>query len=165
MQKIAVVAGSMVDFGTWWQSVYEVPDGLILKVFGQRTMRASSYGARGGNLTQTGALLIKTRADAALRSIQCQTTGNTRATFSDVRIEGRFDVLSLRDAVQQGVIINMSYAKQFVAHQDIAALFRETLMDAEIAAPAQAATVTVRNDEGNEVQITTRKRRRAINFD
>lgn len=168
-QRHPAAAGSMVDMGSWHQAIYNVPSGLILKVFGQRSMALQNYGVgRGGPAQATyGALLIQTRDDAALQRITCVTTGDPKASFRSVVIEGRFDFLSLRDAFDAGALtgLSMKLAGQFTNAGNLNRLFQRQRLEREIASKAVVRTTKVQGDDGKMVEVRSAKRPRALDLD
>ena len=162
----SAASGSMVDMGTWHQSTYELPPGIVLKLYGDKTVMGSSHGQVGGRAVRSvGSLLIQTRAEAALRRITFRVVGDPQCTFRDVKVEGRFDLLSLKEALQLGVAgIDMHNTREFTDTATLARLFSMTTLDAEIAGKRTVQTTKVKTDDG-EVEVQTAGRRRALDLD
>lgn len=158
-------SGSMVDMGAWHQVHYEVPEGMVLKLLGDKTVMASTYGQRGGgSVASRAALLIQTRSDAALRRISFRMVGDPMSTYNDVRVEGRFDLLSLKGALAAGMSIDLRRATEYTDTAALGRLFSMEVLDKEIAAQKVVRTTPVMTDNG-VVHIASSSRRRAIDLD
>ncbi|KRW94259.1 hypothetical protein [Paracoccus sp. MKU1] len=161
-ERSPAAAGSMVDLGSWTKTTFEVPDGLILKVWGQRTLSGAAIGADRG-VTGIGAMLIQTRASAALRRITCLRVPDRQASVTTVTLEGRFDVLTLRDAAEQGAALPMDRIGQFTSPA-ARQIFAVHQIDGELSARPVATVETVKGERGEAVQVQTVKMRRAIDL-
>lgn len=162
----SAASGSMMDMGKWHQVTYQLPSGTVLKLAGEKTMTGSGYGQVGGGATRTrGSLLIQTRDEAALRRITLQVVGDRMCTFRDVKVEGRFDLLSLKEALQLGVGgIDMRNVREYTDGPSLGRLFRMDTLDNEIAGRKTVVTETVQTDDG-AVEVPTAGRRRALDLD
>jgi len=154
---VPAAPGYRQEFGKWTTAQYDVPEGLILKLFGMRKLQEMVNGRH-----TTASMLVATRAEAALIRVEGNLTADHRATTSRVVLfEGRADVLEINEGVRRGVITNDRDVQQFASfNQD--ALFTVTLLQDELAAAPVQQVTTVENTQGERVQVTTIRRRRAI---
>jgi hypothetical protein len=106
---------------------------------------------------------IRARSDAALRRISVVLTGSEKASFARANIEGRFDVISLAEAMTQGVLVPPSFRPSFDEGMQRRAFEYHTL-DAEVRSAAVQETRRVINKEGQQVEIQTSTRRRALDL-
>jgi hypothetical protein len=148
--------GMRRELGEWVTASYEVPEGMILKVF------ASRSGGWGGMRVMANQF-IRARSDAALRRISVVLTGSEKASFARANIEGRFDVISLAEAMTQGVLVPPSFRPSFDEGMQRRAFEYHTL-DAEVRSAAVQETRRVINKEGQQVEIQTSTRRRALDL-
>lgn len=154
--KIPAAPGMLREMGEWTTASYEVPDGMILKVFGSRS------GGWGGMRVMANQF-IRARQDAALRRINVVLTGSDRASLTRATIEGRFDLVPLAEALLTGVLVPPSFRPSFdEAVQRRAFEYME--LDREVRSEAVVRNRTVTRDDGQEVQISTSERRRALDL-
>lgn len=161
--QIQAAEGFMVNMGTWRHGTYEVPDGLIMKLWGQRTASAATFGSNTGT-RHMGALLIQTRARAALRRITCRKVGHPNATGNAVTLEGRFDLLTIKEAMTAGATLDMMRVKQFVS-PDRDRLFTADILQPEEEAREVRSVDTVTTPEGKRIEVPVARKRRAVDFD
>jgi hypothetical protein len=140
--------------GTFTQSRYSVPEGMIFKLFAMRKvpgqMRAAS-------------LFLKSRADAALIRLEIELTGYRHATLQRAWVEGRFDVLSLADAKAAGVRVLPMHEKQFNPAVVNTMIVRRE-MSPQIAAAPVVRAKTIVNTEGETVRVTETRRKRSLDL-
>lgn len=141
--------------GKWATQTFNVPDGMIIKVFGWRQSRG---------LAVSAIALLKARSTAAMNRLSVQLTGNERATYAYANIEGRFDVLTPEQAVAEGCKFTPLEIKQLdpVALQR---LFSITVMDAELARPVEQRKVNVKTADGTAVSYVEERKLRRIDID
>jgi hypothetical protein len=138
--------------GTWYSGDYEVPEGLIIKVYAVRS---------NGGLRRDAALLVQTRAQAAYRRIATALSGHQQATLHEAAIEGCFDFLSPSDAVREGVDVTPHLHKLLIAGRN-GGLFTNTEVWPETASRVTVARVQATNTSGEVVTVAMPRRRRMI---
>jgi len=149
--------------GAWFDGNYELPTGTILRVCAQRRERV---GGRTGHALppKNGTAYIRIRADAALRRLTLKTIDSEQSADVPVVIEGRFDVLSLREVGAAGVRFDQNDVLSTKADA-----VRGVLDHTEIASELQRQQKTVRESvetpTGERVSVDVTRRPRAINLD
>jgi hypothetical protein len=107
-------------------------------------------------------MYIRIREDAALRRLTLNTISDNQSADVPVVIEGRFDILSLREAGQAGVAIvnedlmltKVDAVRGVLVHEQLAA---------QTQAPVRVQRETVKVDN-EDVVVQTARRPRAINL-
>lgn len=155
-------ASGMVDMGAWVQGVYDLPDGMVIKLWGHRSLSGRAVGASQQS-NAIGALLLRIRSGAALRRVTCNTVPDSLSNNVPVRLEGRFDFVSLAEAGRLGVPLTVDLTKQ-LASPMTRNLFQMEVLDAETETAAVQTTQVVQTD-GERVVVPVAKRPRAINLD
>ena len=159
---ISASTSGIREQGQWFDGNYEVPDGAVLRVFARQQARV---GGRRGIAEQPKVALIflKARADGPLQRIQLQTINDQFSAQVPVVIEGRYDVLSIREAGALRVPITEQDMRQARPER-----VRELLSKTEIAparrAPERSTRETVRTHDGEAVTVETKRTSRAINL-
>lgn len=148
--------GMRDETGRWTRANYEVPEGLVLKVFMQRN-------GHFGSMRVMASQLLRMRNNAAYRKVGTILTGNPHAQFSRVWIEGRFDLLSVADAEQYGVLIPPHFRTGFQPVMQRRG-FEYVVTDPELAPVPVKLTVAVHNSAGERVEIPTVRRNRALDL-
>lgn len=141
--------------GCYWEGNYNVPDGMILRVYARRQTRVGSRPYR-----EEGVLFIRVREDAALQRLQLRRIESPQSTGAPVVIEGRFDILSIREvgaakAPLQGVDLQLGKAdkvRSVLVHTEVSPARR---------APARANIEVVRTHDGEEVTVVSTRTKRA----
>lgn len=144
------------ELGEWTTTSYEVPEGMILKVFGNRS---SGWGGVRVMANQ----FLRVRSDAALRRVSVVLSGNPQASLSRAHIEGRFDLVTLSEALLVGVTVPPSFRPAFDESMQRRA-FEYQEVSPEMRSVAVAETRVVTNSAGEERQIGTTTRRRALDL-
>lgn len=143
--------------GQWSTGSYDVREGAVLRLGLARREAA-------GSVQLSAAMLLRMRADAALVRVAVILTGHPRATMTRAIVEGRFDILSPQEAAAQlGVVTPPAYLPQFAPSLRSRA-FEVVELERQRAAPAVQHRETVTNSDGQEVQVTTTRRRRALDL-
>ncbi len=157
---VEAAPGLIEDFGKWALSRFEIPEGMILKVYGQRKMG----GVSGPGRHSGAAMLIRLRSDAALRMICMSLTGDSRAHFSSIHpVVGKFDVLSVAQAHALGVSVDRMRSQLSVAN--VEAVFALETLEEELAPSIEEQTVAVQNAPGEQtVEVAVRRRHRALDL-
>jgi hypothetical protein len=128
---------------------YEVANGEVLKVFGQRRAGA-------GKLTMTACQFLRVRDTAALTEVTVRLLSDPSVTEPFAKVVGRFDLISLEEAKALGVKVLPQFEKMF--HQSsVEYLFATRIIDAE-----KAKVETIQKDDGSTALVTVQKRRRFI---
>lgn len=154
--KIAAAEGASDALGFFMQTTFEVPEGIILKVFG---MKKTQSMARPSVACQ----FIRLRADAALHRLEIPLTAYHKATLRSAYVEGRFDLLRIHEAEELGVKV-MPMARKLFNPPLVATVMRDNVMSPETRAAATMKTTMVVNSEGREVKVTDSKRKRLIDI-
>ncbi len=157
-------SGSMVDLGSWIVATYDIPADVILKITGKKTTAGSSINAS-SNINQNAAMLIRMREQAALNRIECWQVPNSGGTFHGVLFEGRFDILTLRDAVRNGVQLNTMQAREYTNDGALASLFTIHELEAEIAPQRRVEETVFQSEDGQQTRVQTTRRARAVDLD
>lgn len=150
-EVLRAAPGYKDDLGKWTRGTYEVPEGVVLKVFASRS----------GSRRSMANLYIQMREGAALRRLIIPTTQWAQGQFQEVTVEGRFDTLTLAEATALGVKTPPQYA-HFFARTNV-----DQAMDIRELAPERQARVArtvevVTNSAGEAVQVPQNRRRRQV---
>jgi hypothetical protein len=156
-QMVPAAAGRIEQYGSISTRTWNVPEGMVLKVFAQR--KSSEWTRQ----TLMGNLLIAMREGAALRRVLIALTGWEHAAYQRLTIEGRFDILSVTDAVRLGVRIPEAYERYFTE------AYTRRVFQFETVAPeaSQRPTAEVRaveNSAGQVVEVVVPHRRRNLDL-
>lgn len=143
-------------FGKWTTTSFDVPEGIILKIYGQRKAEWLSERI-------IGQMFIQPREGAAYRRVGAILTGWEHAAFTHANIEGRFDILTMPEAAAQGATIPGHFVKYFTDRWT-SRMFEITTVDGEIEARQMIGTDTVINTRGEEVEVRAPRRGRAIDL-
>ena len=142
--------GMRIALGKWLTSSYDIRDGEVLKVFGQRHSGRQAPDIK-------AAFFIMPRANAALQHVAMglSNVGAMRSAF----VRGRFDIIDIERAARLGAVV----APHFGAIHDavpVSRLFRFEQIEPEIAAPPVMERTRVRNLADEQVTVTRTHRRR-----
>ena len=143
------------ELGAWNSSVYEVPEGAMLKVFG---MLSTGWNKR--NIQAN--MFIQMRATAAHRRLRVRLTQKEVSTFHYADIEGRFDELTLQEALDEGAKVPLAYRK-FYSENQTRDIFESRVMEPELSARQLVSRVTVPTLEGEQSRVR-RRPGRALEF-
>jgi hypothetical protein len=144
------------ELGEWTTASYEVPNGMLLKIFGTRS------GGWGGMRVMANQI-IRPRADAALRRISVILTGHERASLARASIEGRFDLVPLAEALLSGVAVPPSFRPSFDETMQQRA-FEYHEIEPELRSIPTTQTRVVTNAAGEDREVSTSVRRRALDL-
>ena len=154
--RTAAAPGLIDAFGFWNTSTYAIPEGVLLKLFAQR--KNTSIGA-GGHLL--GSMFLRARNDAPLIRVSVGLIGDSRAAFTAVHTEGRFDVMSLAEAEARGAIVS-SFRNQH--DPDVrATMFTVSELAGGVSAPVHES-MEIENSDGQRVVVREIRPRRAIDL-
>lgn len=137
------VGGKMI------RTTYEIANGEVLKVFGQRRAGA-------GKLTFSACQFLRVRDTAALVELTVRLLSDPIVAEPYAKILGRFDLMTLDEAKSIGVKVLPHFEKMFT--QGVV----EDLIAAHVIAPEKAKVETVSKDDGTTAMVTVQKRRRFI---
>lgn len=143
--------------GCYWDGTYTVPEGMILRVLAKRRSR------EGRLIESSGVVFLRAREDASLQRLTFHRIDHHQSTNAPVIIEGRFDVLSLRDVAAAGGSItttDMALGKS-PAVQSVLTL---TEVAPARRAPAKVKMETVRDHDGAAVHVASTRTKRATNL-
>lgn len=142
------------ELGTWQRCTIQAAEGLILKIFarnnrgyGRQTVIANQY--------------IRVREQAAYNELKVALTGHTGARYDYAYITGRFDILSLEQALERGVKVEPRLQNTFDPDH-VAKIVEVIQKEAEISAMQEITTKEVMDVEGNTKVIKVAKRKRNL---
>lgn len=154
--KIPAFPGGRPEQGVWTHASYSVPGGMLVKVFARRT-------GGHGSLIRTGSLILRSRAEAAYLRLDIELTRGQGCACIDATIEGRFDIVSVEDALLEGALIPPHFRVYFQP-EFVNQLFTVRTLEPAIAAAPVKITQMVTNTEGVDVALTTTRKRRAMDI-
>lgn len=149
--------GAPNTLGLWTQANYEVPEGVVLKVFGSK--RTSIQGQRLNNHTAT--IYIQVRSGAALSSIGFQLLPHDRSPITRAELQGRFDILTVAELAQLGVGLNPQVLAS-MSNAAVGRIFSLSTLERQTQARQVEKTTTIRNSDGETVAIKRAVTRRAV---
>lgn len=142
-----------INQNIWWNNTFEVPEGALLKLFGKRHARGESDVSK--------SILLLARADAALIRVSMRSSSPRLSAVPVISTEGRFDVVTPRQAVEMGYPLNESFFRSFLNTEQ---LFTVTVLEEQRRAVPQVRVETVRVED-KEVKVKTAARRRAVTLE
>jgi len=143
------------ELGTWMQCVYNVPEGMVLKIFAHMSQGH-------GRPMYNGAQFIRIRRTAAYRELRVALHAPMHARYQHAVIKGRFDLLTMEEAKGEGVDIDPRYTGQF-RESMTAPLFSVVELEQEIASAVVVRKRAVKRRRGERVIV--KKVRKARAFD
>jgi hypothetical protein len=157
-QSITVPAASRYvdEYGKWTTSSFQIPDGALLKIYGQR---------QGQWLTERliAQTFIQARDGAAYRRITIDLIDWVHADVTQVTIEGRFDLVTLHEALGLGATVPDHFTRYFTERY-VERMFAHSVIDAEIETRQVIAAEKVTNTQGKEVTVQAPQRGRAMDL-
>lgn len=155
--QMTLAAPRHIDqYGKWFRNSFEVPEGLVLKLFAQRKMPEQQAGR---HAIQN--LYLRCREEAPLVRVSVRTTAQDIGSFNTVHTEGRFDVLTAADLGGLGVAVD-NLSVRFL-DDNIGLISVEEIRPALAAAPV-IDELRVRNPDGEEVVVRRTRRPRALSL-
>lgn len=144
--------------GCYWDGSFMVPDGIILRIFAKRRERIG-----GRAIEHSGVVFIRAREDAALNRLTLQRIDHHQSTGADVLIEGRFDILSLRDVgAAGGSIKNADLA---LSRRDrVSAVLTAQVIQAARTERGRVKVERMTDHEGAVTNVMTTRNKRAIDI-
>ena len=149
-------AGIRPEMGKWTTQTFDIPEGALVKVFAHRS-------AGFGQMRVMASMVLRIRAQAALRRVGAILTQNSKAVITRANFEGRFDILRVHEAQALGAIIPPTFANTFEEHA-VRRAFEITELQAELLPPEIIEHRVVENTSGEQTAVTTVRRRRAIDL-
>ena len=138
--------------GNYFDGTFVVPEGMILRLNGVRRPRFQGQAMP----VKHGLVLIRARDDGPLNRVTFTRIEDDLSTNTPVFVEGRFDVISIRDAVTAGVSIEADD----LGNSRPAAV--SSVMTKAVVQPARTGAVKVRaetitNNEGEQVRVVSKR--------
>lgn len=156
---LSAASSSVQEQGRWFDQTFHVLEGVVLRISARKQVRVGGRGGR--NAAQESAVMfISPRADAALRRIEFMTIDDPTSNRIPVVIEGRFDVLSLRQAASLGATITPQDIT-LGTPEKVQSLLMMHVQSPEKSTPPKKVTTKVKTTDGDEVTVATTRRRRA----
>lgn len=149
-----IAPGYLIELGMWTRATYDVPEGAVLKIYAQKALGFSQRRVM-------AAMLLRVRSTAALQRVSAILTGNTVASISRANFEGRFDILTVNEAMALGANIALSYLNTF-STQEVARAFEVQELEVAMSAPVRVTAKAVENAAGERVVVPTARRGRII---
>lgn len=149
-------AGLRPEMGKWTTQTFDIPEGALVKVFAHRS-------AGFGQMRVMASVILRIRAQAALRRVGAILTQNSKAVITRANFEGRFDILRPHEAQAMGAVIPPNFANTFEDHA-VRRAFEIAELQPEILPPEIIEQRTVESTSGEQTQVTTVRRRRAIDL-
>lgn len=155
---LPAAANGVRELGCYWDSTIDIDPGVILKLYARRSLRIGSRPS-----VDQGTVFIQIRDAAPLNRLTLHRISNDMSTNAPVLIEGRFDILSLRDA---------GAAKVAISAEDLslsrAERVRSVLEHTEVAPALQprgkVKIERVTDHTGQQRIVTTTRSRRPIDL-
>jgi hypothetical protein len=148
--SVPSVAGYAPEIGgKMTTTAYDVANGEIIKVFGQRRAGANK-------LTFSACQFLRVRDSAALTEVRVRLLSDPNVVHPYAHIRGRFDLITLEEAKGLGVTVLPHFEKMF--SQGVV----EDLFSVSVLSPEKAKIQTITKDDGSTAMVATEKRRRFI---
>lgn len=151
-ELISAAPGYREDMGKWTRGTYDISENMVLKLFANRTVN--------GRRAMANQYLLM-REGAALRRISINTTQWERGQFQSVTVEGRFDLITLREATALGVRTPPEYAHYF-ARTNVDQVMEIIELSPERQPRRRDEQRTVVNSAGEPVQVQVIRRPRNL---
>lgn len=155
-QSVPAAPGMRPEMGKWTTCNYNIPEGTLLKLFASRS-------GGFGSMRIQASLFLLARDHAAFRRVSTILTGHPKATFSRVQVEGRFDIITVDEAIRLGANVPAHFRGTFDESMTRRA-FEIVEVDREIAAAPVQHVEVVENSQGEEVEVVRRRRGRALDL-
>jgi hypothetical protein len=145
--------------GRWCQSNYDVPEGVVLKVFGTKTQKFQNQ-----RLSPVrGAIYIQLRSGAAFQRLAFQTMQDPKGSLREAMIEGRFDILTPQEIGQLGISMDMT-TMELLNQTKVDRLFHVSVLDKATQSKTLVKSKQVVNSDGKTVTVAKTSQRRAVNL-
>lgn len=140
--------------GEWTQQSYLLGEGEIVKVW---ISRKPAWNA----VPITACLLLQMRSTAALHKVSAKLLETARSRFKTADFVGRFDIISLKDALNKGCPVAPQYHHLFTEAMTGKA-FKVECLEQEISARPAVREEAVQTATGEVRVFRCRERRRAV---
>ncbi|QIG76106.1 hypothetical protein EVC24_085 [Rhizobium phage RHph_I4] len=157
VRRFSAMNGAPETIGRWTQANYDVPEGVVLKLFGSR--RNSIQGQSLQN--HTAVIYLQVRSNAALTSINFSLLTHDRSPITRAELQGRFDILTGAELAQLGVGLHPQTLMSMADHK-VQRLFTLSTLERQLQAKQSVRTTTIQNSEGETVAIQKAVTRRAV---
>lgn len=154
--SIPAAPGLSAELGRWTSATYELPENMLVKVFAHRS-------GGFGQMRVMASMILRMREQAALRRVSAILTQSPRASLTRANFEGRFDVLTLPEAMMLGVTVPPSFRQTF-EHSFTSRAFEVQVLAREITPPEVMESRRVETASGETVEVASARRRRAIDL-
>lgn len=164
-QRVPALSGFREETGFWSTASVDLPEGMVLKLFGMKQPKGN-----GRFYPKTMAYLyVQIRANAALRRVVASTLGSSGLSLQPARsflnyIEGRFDILSVRDLAGLGVSV-LPNTMRMMSAQNVQALFTDQVLQPELQGRTVVRQTSVVNSSGSRVAVQKVKTTRRVRLD
>lgn len=156
-QTFQIAPGYRDELGRWTRSVIDAPEGALFKIYAYRN---TSWNTRTVHANQ----YIVMRENAAYRRIRISLSGAPNATFTHAEVKGRFDMLSMEDAIALGAVVRPQFAHHF-APNNVGLLMEVTELEPEVRSRPQVETVVIQTTPDAEpVEVRRRRTGRQMEF-
>lgn len=155
----AAMTGYPETLGRWCTANYDVPEGVVLKVFGSKRQMVG----RQALPVRTGVVYLQLRSGAAFQRIAFQTLQDSKGALREAMIEGRFDILTPRELGQMGVSMSTQVLSQ-MSEDAVNRLFNITVLSGATEAKVQVRQSQIKNADGEVVAVQRAVRRRAVDL-
>jgi hypothetical protein len=91
-------------YGYWTIGRYDLPEGSYVKIIINKRMGHTIF-------EDSAHVMLRVRADAALRRLNIPLTGHHMATVREGNIDGRYDIVPVEDFEELGIDVNPRYLK------------------------------------------------------
>lgn len=154
--RVSPAAPQHIDeYGKWYRATFEVPDGVVLKMFVSRKLAEQVAGRH-----QTQAVYLRAREGAPLIRVTCRTTGSDIGAHNTVHTEGRFDILDADQIVRAGVNLQPAFRRTL---EDSGLITIEQIAPGTETAPVVTEEV-IASPDGDDVVIRRSRRGRALDL-
>ncbi|AHC30468.1 hypothetical protein CC53_gp051 [Rhizobium phage vB_RleS_L338C] len=157
IRRFNAMNGAPETLGKWTQANYDVPEGVVLKLFGTR--RTSIQGQNIGSASAV--IYVQARSNAALTSIDFSLIPNDRSPITRAELQGRFDILTGAELAQLGVSMNQQTLMS-MSERNVSRVFALRTLERQLQAKQTVRTTTVNNSDGEAVVIQKQVARRAV---
>ena len=157
--KVDAAPGYKAEFGKWTTRQYQVPEGLLIKLYGKRKLAEMVSGRE----TQA-CMFLQVREGAPLIRVTARLTGDERANSHTITMfEGRADILTLDEAQALGARLPRHQREQF-ADYNVETLYSVRVLSPETEGRVVPQAREIENTQGERVRVTVPRRRRAIDL-
>jgi len=163
LQVHAASTTGLREQGNWFDNSFNVRDGVVLKIFAHKQHRIGGRASNQLDVTKA-AMFIQAREGAAARRIELSRLRDRLATTTPVIIEGRFDVLSLKQVGALGApLSNTDLLMSGV--EKVRAVLSHTELSPAKSSIQRTVVERVETGDGELTTVKTKRQSRAINLD